>query len=131
MDRKIINQLNELRLNTELRKRHIPKEYEFGICEREETEYSKVYGKTIFTYWNLALYRKEGVFGERVQQIYGTALTCETAYRQTEITIENTIQQIQRGMFDKYKPFSIFEDNLAPTECMQILYEIIHGKEVK
>lgn len=131
MDRKMINQLNELKLNAELRKRHIPEEYEFGICEREETEHSKIYGNITFTYWNLALYRKEGAFGERVQQIYGTALICETAYRQTEITIETTIQQIQMGMFDKYKPFSIFEDNLAPTECMNILYEITHGKGVK
>lgn len=130
MDRKMRNQLNEAKLNAELRKRHIPKEYEFGICEREETEHSKIHGDTTFTYWNLALYRKEGAFGERVQQIYGTALISETAYRQTEITIETTIQQIQMGMFDKYKPFSIFEDNLAPTECMNILYEIIHRKEV-
>ena len=131
MDRKIRNQLNEAKLNAELRKRHIPEEYEFGICEREETEHSKIHGDTTFTYWNLALYRKEGAFGERVQQIYGTALISETAYRQTEITIETTIHAIQLGVFDKYKPFSIFEDNLAPTECMNILYEIIHRKEVK
>jgi hypothetical protein len=131
MDRKIINQLNELKLNAELRKRHIPEEYEFGICEREETEHSKIHGDTTFTYWNLALYRKEGAFGERVQQIYGTALISETAYRQTEITIETTIQQIQMGMFDKYKPFSIFEDELTSTEYINMLCDILYGKEAE
>lgn len=128
MDRKMINQLNELKLNAELRKRHIPEEYQFGICEREETEHSKIYGDITFTYWNLALYRQEGAFGHRVQQICGTALISETAYKQTEATIETTMQQIQMGMFDKYKPTSMF-DNTASTECLNTLYEILYGKE--
>lgn len=117
MDRKMRNQLNEVKLNAELRKRNIPKEYVFGICERDDA-------------WNLALYRQEGCFGERVAQIYYTTTTNETDYRHTETAIKTTIQAIQIGVFDEYKPFSIFEDNLAPTECMNILYEIIHRKEV-
>ena len=129
MERKLVNELNELKLNAELRKRGIPEEYHFGICERDETEYSKIHGITTFTYWNLALYKTDGLFSTRVQQIEGVALINKKAYDTTEFIIEMTIQQIQMGMFDRYKPFSIFEDNLASTECMNTLYKILYGKE--
>ena len=130
MNRKIINELNETILNGELRKRGIPEEYQFGICEREETEYSKVYGKTTFTYWNLALYKINGAFGERVQQIYGEVIT-DNYYTGTTKILDATVNSIRQGSFDRYKPFTCFEDNLASTECMNILYGITYGKEVK
>lgn len=115
MDRKIRNQLNEAKLNAELRKRNISKEYVFGICERENT-------------WNLALYKEDGPFGERVAQIYYTTITNETDYRRTEIEIKTTIHAIQLGVFDEYKSF---EDCSTEEEYINKLYAIVCGKEDK
>ena len=104
IDRKELNKLNEQLLNEELRKRGISKEYEFGICEREEHEHSRFLDKDFtFNYWNLALYKTDGIFGTRVEQIHGTPLVSNENYESTTTAIELTLFKIQLGLYDSLK----------------------------
>lgn len=103
-NRKELNKLNERLLNEELHKRGISEEYEFGICDREEHEHSRFLDKDFtFDYWNLALYKTDGIFGTRVEQIYGTALTSNKAYEGITTAIETTLLKIQLGLYDNLK----------------------------
>lgn len=104
IDRKELNKLNELLLNEELHKRGISKEYEFGICEREEHEHSRFLNKDFtFNYWNLALYKIDGAFGTRIEQIHGTALVSNEDYKSTDTAIDITLFRIQHGLYDNLK----------------------------
>ena len=101
MDRNELNMINEQLLNEELHKRGISEEYYFGICEREEHEHSRFLDKDFtFNYWNLALYKTNGIFGTRIKQIYGTPLVSNEDYEMTAAIIEMTLFQIQHGCYD-------------------------------
>ena len=101
MDRDELNMINEQLLNEELHKRGISEEYYFGICEREEHEHSRFLDKDFtFNYWNLALYKTNGIFGTRIEQIYGTPLVSNEDYGMTAAIIEITLLKIQHGLYD-------------------------------
>ena len=101
MDRDELNMMNEQLLNEELHKRGISEEYYFGICEREEHEHSRFLDKDFtFNYWNLALYKTNGIFGTRIEQIYGTPLVSNEDYKMTAAIIEITLLKIQHGLYD-------------------------------
>ena len=104
IDRNELNKINEQLLNEELHKRGISKEYEFGICEREEHEHSRFLNKDFtFNYWNLALYKTDGIFGTRVEQIHGTPLVSNENYESTTTAIKITLLKIQHGLYDNLK----------------------------
>lgn len=104
INRKELNKLNEQRLNEELHKRGVSKEYEFGICEREEHEHSRFLDKDFtFNYWNLALYKTDGIFGTRVEQIYSTPLVSNEDYEMTDAAVEMTLFKMQHGFYDNLK----------------------------
>ena len=104
MDRDELNMINEQLLNEELHKRGISEEYHFGICEREEHEHSRFLDKDFtFNYWNLALYKTDGIFGTRIKQIYGKPLVSNEDYEITTAVIEMTLLEIQHGVYDNLK----------------------------
>lgn len=104
INRNELNKINEQLLNKELYKRGISKEYHFGICEREEHEHSRFLDKDFtFNYWNLALYKTDGIFGTRVEQIHGTPLVSNKDYESTTAAIEMTLFKMQHGFYDDLK----------------------------
>ena len=104
MDRDELNMINEQLLNEELHKRGISEEYHFGICERVEHEHSRFLGKDFtFNYWNLALYKTDGIFGARIEQIHGTPLVSNEDYENTNAAIGMTLFKIQHGFYDNLK----------------------------
>ena len=104
MDRDKLNMINEQLLNEELHKRGISEEYHFGICERVEHEHSRFLDKDFtFNYWNLALYKTDGIFGTRIEQIHGTPLVSNEDYENTNAAIGMTLFKIQHGFYDNLK----------------------------
>ena len=104
IDRTELNMINEQLLNEELYKRDISKEYKFGICERVEHENYRFLDKDFtFNYWNLALYKTDGIFGTRIKQIHGRPLVSNEDYEMTAAVIEMTLFEIQHGFYDDLK----------------------------
>ena len=95
-DRIEANYTYEELLNKELYKRGLSEKYHFGICERTEHEYSRYLNKKFtYTYWNLALYKTNGIFGERIEQIYGRAIDTDEDYDYTIVAIIETYRKIK------------------------------------
>ena len=88
-DRRKINDTNEKLLNEMLWNRGVSKNYCFGIAEEIGRDY-----------WNLALYKTDGVFGEKIQQIYGIAISSNKDYEGTITAIVKTQREIEYGLYD-------------------------------